>query len=237
MDEEGKRMEFGRRLRDAMARAGMNAREVTERSGVAIASVYNYRHGRRLPPHAAGASLAEALGVRPEWLLFGTGPREPGNVLVAEALDPSAFVRVPVYRVGFACGEGQECQIMAHEIEGCPPEVYGADFFVQRRLNPAHCKVVFAQGDSMEPLICDGDKVLIDCDMGGAPNEIIDGRVYAFVLDGALRIKRLRRKAGGVVVLVSENPAYEPEEVGGGGQDGPVMVLVGLVVAKRGDVR
>jgi repressor LexA len=70
--------------------------------------------------------------------------------------------------------------------------------------DPARLSLLPARGDSMEPLIHDGDMMLVDeSDRRPAPR----GGIYVIRLDEALIVKRLTVTAG-QVTIASENPAY-----------------------------
>lgn len=60
--------------------------------------------------------------------------------------------------------------------------------------------IVYAKGDSMEPLYHDGDKVFVRAQI-----EIEPGQIGVFYMDGQMWIKKL-----GEGVLLSRNPAYPP---------------------------
>ena len=82
--------------------------------------------------------------------------------------------------------------------------------FFQKKLgrsSGAGFAVLEARGDSMAPKIADGDLLLID----EGDTRITDG-IFAFLLDDEARVKRIRRKLGGVSII-SDNPDYETEEV------------------------
>ncbi|WP_275427607.1 S24 family peptidase, partial [Stenotrophomonas maltophilia] len=59
-------------------------------------------------------------------------------------------------------------------------------------------------GDSMEPLLCDGDTVLVD----HTKSTVQDAAVYVVRLDDHLYAKRLQRRFDGSVSIISENKAY-----------------------------
>ena len=59
------------------------------------------------------------------------------------------------------------------------------------------------RGDSMEPLLKDGDTILVD----QSDTQVMDGRIYVVTLGDELRVKRLQKSLKGYV-LRSENPRY-----------------------------
>lgn len=79
-------------------------------------------------------------------------------------------------------------------------------------------------GDSMEPLLRDGDEVLVD----ERPRPFRDG-IYVVRLDDRLLVKRVASQGGGRFSLLSQNLSYPPIAVGEGDMD-----IVGRVVWKSG---
>lgn len=64
----------------------------------------------------------------------------------------------------------------------------------------------------MEPLLFPGDTVLVN-QAENDIKELLDGKVYAIRYGNDLRVKRLFRKLNGSLILRSENPLYQDEEV------------------------
>jgi len=61
-----------KRLEKALNIREMNAQTLADRSGVAKASISQYRHGRNIPNAHSARAMAAVLGVNPEWLMgFG----------------------------------------------------------------------------------------------------------------------------------------------------------------------
>ena len=79
-------------------------------------------------------------------------------------------------------------------------------------------------GDSMEPLLRDGDEVLVD----ERPRPFRDG-IYVVRLDDRMLVKRVASQGGGRYSLLSQNLAYPP--IGVSGED---MQIIGRVVWKSG---
>ena len=72
--------------------------------------------------------------------------------------------------------------------------------------DPARLSLLPAKGDSMLPLIHDGDMMLVDeADRAARAR----GGVYVIRLDGALVVKRVSVKAG-QATITSDNPDYPP---------------------------
>ena len=112
------------------------------------------------------------------------------------------MVEVPEYNVVFGCEETPEPSY--EEVSGTVPALYRRDFFEKLGTKASHCKRVRVSGDSMEPLILDGDCILIDC---SKIEKIENGAIYAIAYDHELMVKRLIKEFGKLIIK-SENPAY-----------------------------
>jgi phage repressor protein C with HTH and peptisase S24 domain len=91
-------------------------------------------------------------------------------------------------------------------------------------LEPARLSAIVVDGDSMEPVLRDGDEILVDA----TARPLRDG-VHVVRVGDALLVKRLETGRPGVIVLKSDNPAYDPIELAF--QD---VQVVGRVVWKGG---
>lgn len=91
-------------------------------------------------------------------------------------------------------------------------------------LDPAMLSTILVQGDSMAPLLHDGDEILVD----RTPRAPRDG-IHVVRIDGALLVKRLDTGRPGVIRLLSENPVYGVVELPAAEVD-----VIGRVVWKGG---
>ncbi|SFD83931.1 S24 family peptidase [Nitrosomonas sp. Nm166] len=69
--------------------------------------------------------------------------------------------------------------------------------------------LITVKGDSMEPTLKSGDLILIEL----IQSRIEDNSLYVLQLDNDLVVKRIQRKINGSLLVKSDNPKYEPEEV------------------------
>ena len=119
------------------------------------------------------------------------------------ALDDAEHVMVPKLSVQLAAGHG-----------AATPEVETATGFLAFRrewmqcygLQPGQVSAVDITGDSMEPMLSDGDTVLVD----HRRNEAKQGKVFAVRVEDDLLVKRLQRQPDGGWLLTSDNESYEP---------------------------
>lgn len=95
--------------------------------------------------------------------------------------------------------------ITGYGVEPCEGDdsiiVFKADWYKSRGLKPEKLLAVKVSGASMEPKLYHGDSVVFNT----ADNELKDGIVYVFNLDGEVVIKRAVRD-GGMWWLDSDNP-------------------------------
>jgi len=94
----------------------------------------------------------------------------------------------------------------------------------EQGLEPALLSSIKVMGDSMEPLLRDGDEILVDC----TSRPVREG-VHVVRLGEALHVKLLQAVPPDRLRLISKNEAYEPVEVAMADVD-----VVGRVVWKGG---
>ena len=94
----------------------------------------------------------------------------------------------------------------------------------EQGLEPKMLSAIAVAGDSMEPVLRDGDEILVD----RTPRPLRDG-IHVVRLGEALHVKRVQAGKPGQLTLISANPAYPPIEVALDDVD-----VVGRVVWKGG---
>ncbi len=144
------------------------------------------------------ARIAKATGVNLEWLATGDGSPNAAR---------AGYVEVPILDVRLAAGTASLSDA-AQQIGTMP-----FDLGLLRSLGRSTHEglvVLTAEGDSMEPLIADGARVLADT----ADTRLREG-IFAFRIGDELRVKRLRRRGSDAVDVLSENPRYAPETLEG----------------------
>ncbi len=94
----------------------------------------------------------------------------------------------------------------------------------EQGLEAGQLSAISVEGDSMEPLLRDGDEILVDC----AERPFRDG-IHVVRLDESLLVKRVASLGAGRLSLLSENAAYPPIEVAT-----EEIEIIGRVVWKSG---
>lgn len=184
----------------------------------------------------------DVAGLASYALLDGRPPpvriREPSAAVVAYAIDavdgtdgtdPSRHAMVDVVEPELHAGDGGGNEIAFVETR------YRLPFQIEWLrsvgiLNPEHAKLVPVRGSSMESTLFDRDNVLINL----RDTRVISDAVYAIILDGESKVKRLFVERGGVRV-VSDNPDKQryPDDFVGPEQSDRLFI-VGRAVSKSG---
>lgn len=214
--------------------AQINGKELSVITGLTTAAISQYKTGKILTLNAMAAQkIADALGVNVEWLVTGEGNMIKPNIISLDSADsdklPAGFVQIPEYKICFGAGEAEEPTY--EEIQDCVPAYFRSSFFSDRGINPKNCKRFKVIGDSMIPLINDGDYITVDC----TPKDYIENnQIYALVFDHSLRIKRLI-KSFKTLTIRSDNSIY-PDEVLTLEEAAQMIHIIGKVIERSGSV-
>ena len=114
------------------------------------------------------------------------------------------FVNVPRLPLDASAGPG------AFAAEEAPVDTFrfSARWLRGQGFDPAMLSAIAVAGDSMEPLLRDGDEILVDT----TPRPLRDG-IHVVRVGDALMVKRVQAGVPGRIVLESENPSYRPIEL------------------------
>jgi phage repressor protein C with HTH and peptisase S24 domain len=151
---------------------------------------------------------------------FGVGEAELGGQVARDSRPGGEFVDVPRLPLDASAGPG------ALGAEEMPFDAFrfSTRWLRQQGLDPKMLSAIAVAGDSMEPVLRDGDEILVD----RTPRPLRDG-IHVVRLGEALHVKRVQAGRPGQLTLISANPAYPAIEVGLDDVD-----VVGRVVWKGG---
>jgi transcriptional regulator with XRE-family HTH domain len=95
------KVDLGRRIRETRQNCGMSQSDLAAALGVSSTSVYNWEANGAHPRPPMLASIADALGVTPNYLLTGqaevsSGARTTAEIIEAAAEEIAALNGVPV---------------------------------------------------------------------------------------------------------------------------------------------
>ena len=158
-----------------------------------------YMTGASEPKVARCVDIAKAVGVDIAWLASGEGQMRPGAMAVGEP-DDATYAHIPLYDAQISSGHGnwsEGATVLTHL-------AFTRYSLRKKGLDPANLSAVRLDGDSNEPLLSDGDTVMVD----HSKNTVESEAFYVIMLDQHLFAKRLQRQVGGGIAIISANPAY-----------------------------
>lgn len=179
-----------------------------QRSGIGDSTIRRYLLGS-MPGLDNLLIIAEAANVTLDWLAAGKGPMrstDQPQYLSPEGGMPLGFVPVPKIEIRPSAGAGT-----LDLYEESEPDIFAFREEWLRRIgvSPKSARLMVAKGDSMRETINDGDLMIVDVSI----REFIDEAIYVLVYGGLVRLKRLQLLHSGLLLLKSDNPRYQTEEV------------------------
>lgn len=149
------------------------------------------------------------MGVSKAWLKEGTdvpfAKYSSGAVpsLIIDESELKSMKGTPVYDIDVTAGGMNRSMMFADE------HIVGA--VNMPNISP-DCRIVRVSGDSMSPVICNGDFIAVR-ELSNM-SQIFWGQIYVVVLDDYRMVKYLRKHSDAdKVILRSENPRYDDMEV------------------------
>ena len=207
MDSQ-KNAEIIARIKYLMKEMGVRQVQFAQRIGVDTSNLSKYLNAHMPLSDSFLNRLVVNLGVSKEWLLDGTDlPFGKTPVRLDNGTTPSAAAvetGTPVYDVDATAGSasGRNELVATENIVG----------WVNLPNVSPHCRIVRVSGDSMAPVIMDGDFVAVR-EVSNL-NQIYWGQIYVIQLDDFRLVKYVRRHTDpNMVVLRSENPNYDDMDV------------------------
>lgn len=191
---------LGDRIRACAAMAG-SGEELSRRTGIPRTTMESYLTGVSEPKASRLVAIAEAVQVDIEWLMTG-------KARTAEKPEPGLddeYAFIPLYDAHISQGHGAW-------IEGARvlTKLAFTRYSLRKKgLSPDSLAAVRVDGDSNEPVLSDGDTVMVDLSRNMLQGEAF----YVIRLDDLLYAKRLQRMYDGSVKIISANSAYEPMTV------------------------
>ncbi|SDA39538.1 Phage repressor protein C, contains Cro/C1-type HTH and peptisase s24 domains [Mesorhizobium qingshengii] len=194
----------------SLAMAGESAHAFAKRAGLSDSSFRQYLQGS-MPGLDNLVLIANAAEVSLDWLALGRGEMRPVNgkapaPMMTAGEAPHGFVNVPKIEIRPSAGAGS-----LDLYEESEPDIFAFREEWLRRIgvSPKFARLMVAKGDSMRETINDGDLMIVDVSI----REFIDEAIYVLVYGGLVRLKRLQMLRSGLLLLKSDNPHYQTEEV------------------------
>ncbi|MBG7255726.1 helix-turn-helix transcriptional regulator [Pseudomonas aeruginosa] len=205
------------RIRTCAALVG-SGDELARLTAIPRRTLEYYLTGDSEPKLARCVDIAKAAGVDIGWLATGAG--EMHSAAPDEAAEDDTYAYVPLYDARVSAGHGSWME-GARTLAKLAFTRYSLR---KQGLEIANMSAVRIGGDSMEPLLSDGDTVMIDHSCG----EVRDEAIYVIRLDDHLYAKRIQRQINGGLAIISANSAYQTMYVSK--QDLEAIDIIGRVV-------
>ncbi|RXJ70669.1 hypothetical protein CS022_22655 [Veronia nyctiphanis] len=209
--------EVGSRVKQARDAKGWTEAELASRlqsqagdsEVIKVAGVRAIESGRRMEFAPDLSMYADVLQVSLSWLETGLNLVVDASAAEIES-DEGAMVSVPKLSALASMGQGipielehdrliSTVSISKQWINEHLPKVSSVD----------NLAMITGYGDSMEGTFNHGDMLFVDT---GVDDFIMDA-VYVLDLNGQLYIKRLQMRPDGVLLMISDNPKYQPYEI------------------------
>ena len=181
---------IGQRIKELRKEHGLTLEQLGSEIGVTRAYISFLERGVRMPGRETLSALCDFFGVDMDYLTGRSDERERDSADAVPSLRS-----IPVYSC-ISCGTGLWVDERPEGYTGAPDWMLksGVDYFA----NPA-------QGDSMIPVIDDGD-----CLIFAQSNVVGSGQIGAFSLNGEYYCKKFYKDSQGRYWLISENREYKP---------------------------
>lgn len=206
-------MSLAERLKEARNKAGYSQKELAEKLGMNLRTYGSYERGERDISTAVLLNICKALDISSDYLL-GRGLEETTQDV--EKYTPGAMIPIPVVgsvAAGYTCLA--ETDIIGYELVDKELILDGYEYMWLR-----------VRGDSMEPMILEGDLVLVRLQPS------VDSGDYGVVIvdeeDGLVKRIELDKNT---ITLISFNPYYPPREFKNG--DTTRVRIVGKVIESK----
>ena len=209
------------------------------RLNVSTTTIVNYETGRRMPDIDFLINLAEISGVALiYWLGLRVEASKSAGAAKAKALldtvveaygssgtqQDKPFVSLPLYDIRDAAN-AISAPVQGHVADEM---LQFSTAWIKRELSatPSDLFLILVDDESMEPTLRPGDTILLDRRATRPDRE----GVYILRMNGVPLVKRLQILPGGIIKVVSDNPAYETFTIPLSDIDGLDFAILGRVV-------
>ncbi|HGN8722474.1 MULTISPECIES: XRE family transcriptional regulator [Enterobacter cloacae complex] len=203
-----KKETLAERLNQAMELSGMSQGALAKASGVAQPTIWRLTSG-----NARGSTkiveIANALGVRSEWLSTGVGPMREDSQMPAISHTKTEPGRTDTFRIEaldfyVSAGPGAINSEFVEVLRSVEYSVEDARQMFNGR-KAEQIRIINVRGDSMSGTIEPGDLLFVDISV-----QHFDGDgIYAFIYDDTSHVKRLQKMKDKLLVI-SDNQTYRP---------------------------
>ncbi|MGD9539048.1 MAG: helix-turn-helix transcriptional regulator [Alphaproteobacteria bacterium] len=214
--------------------------ELARRTSIRRRTLGDYLSGASEPKASALKAISAVTKIAIDWLVTGRGPKHPQYLALTASGELEPFEPIAeepaVYQVPAAL-EGRYVFVPRHEVRAAAGAgsvvtseqvvdylAFKAEWIRSLGLTPQRLSLIEAAGDSMEPTIRPSDLLLLDIGI----ETVKQNAIYVVSVAGELVVKRLQRLFDGTVIMSSDNPAYQPEQLTA--DEAATLHIVGRVI-------
>lgn len=181
------------KLKEFRTSIGLNQTNFANKLGVSQAAIANIESGNRDVSKALLIKIKEIYNVD----LLSLNNK-------SLSIDSNNVIAIPFYSAKAAAGRGTELSDYPEK-----DVIYFDRRWLQAVVGhkPECLSLIRAEGDSMLPMIQDGDLLMVDDSI----KEIIPNKTFVIQQEGQLRVKRLKTEFNGDVLILSNNTQYPTE--------------------------
>lgn len=191
---------IGTRLRQYRKYKNLNVLDFSKLLNISQGSLSGIENNKSKPSSDTLASMVLNTDINLAWLLTGDGEMIVSPIIRRpECACIEDFTLVPKYKVRLSGGPGN--YVLEEDIEH---HLAFKTTWLTKRCPENGCGLFTVTGDSMAPHITEGDIVLVDMTKN-QPQDITDGKIYAYGEWDTVKIKRLMRQ-GPKIMAHSDNP-------------------------------
>lgn len=225
--------EFASRLNALMSKKGAVIKDLMAVADVTYEMARRYTKGTARPRDNKIGVIAHWLGCTDAFLAYGSQPvqNDCGQNAIDSKLvtvewdesdqDSDEFYIVPLLDIELSAGHGSSMIIEAEQYR-LPFRRYTLK---KQGVDPVAARVVRVTGNSMIPVLSDGDAVGVDT----SRTKVIDGDTYAIRDGDLLRVKILIERPDGGIIIRSFNRDDYPDEVLSKKERNDRIVIIGRV--------
>lgn len=199
---------IGSRISAASKKIGAR-KDAANAGGISTDTLQRYIREEVSPSFEALSGIAKEAEVPLDWIAFG-------NTQIPIAEESPAYNSVHDYALKLK----SNMERLA----------FKRSWIEKKGLKPSYLNIVKVFGDAMEPTIKDGWLTLVD--MSPVHEKPTKDGLYAIMIDGQPRVKRLQLDARGGVWLRNDNPAYPDQYI----EEIEDLFIIGLVIWVAGEI-
>lgn len=144
------------------------------------------------------------MGFSADWIMNGVGHMR----IESEAKDLSGYSFLPLFATIGDMGPGRCCSEDIIDWIAFSNEWLKLEL----RVSIKDLAMIVAAGDSMLPTICPGELLVID----HSKQHFSGDGIYVLNMNGCCMVKRIQIMCNNTIRIVSDNPAYPPQELKNG---------------------